>query len=87
MKIIEGNEQAINQDYYKYIHELWSFLLNVSLFNQKKKIRKDNINHFCFVLNRTFLFNTKNIQTEQGLILLLKLVSSLLQIHWVRLIN
>ncbi|XP_026810422.1 uncharacterized protein LOC113551991 [Rhopalosiphum maidis] len=83
MKIIEGNEQAINQDYYKYIHELWSFLLNVSLFNQKKKIRKDNINHFCFVLNRTFLFNTKNIQTEQGLILLLKLVCSLLQIHWI----
>ncbi|XP_025200961.1 LOW QUALITY PROTEIN: uncharacterized protein LOC112598649 [Melanaphis sacchari] len=83
IKLIEGNEPAINQDYYEYIHELWSFLLNIQLFNQKKKIRKDNINHFCFVLNRTFLFNTKKIQTEQGLILLLKLVCALLQVPWI----
>ncbi|KAL4148461.1 hypothetical protein QTP88_002698 [Uroleucon formosanum] len=84
IKIIEENESTINQDYYEYIQELWSFLLNVPFINQKKKIRKDNINHFCFVLNRTYLFNTKKIQTEQGLILLLKLVCSLLQISWVR---
>ncbi|XP_016661281.1 uncharacterized protein LOC103309871 [Acyrthosiphon pisum] len=83
IKIIEGKESDINQDYYEYIQELWSFLLNVPFINQKKKIRKDNINHLCFVLNRTYLFNTKKIQTEQGLILLLKLVCSLLQISWI----
>ncbi|CAH1714172.1 unnamed protein product [Aphis gossypii] len=83
VKIIERNESTINQGYYEYIQELWSYLLNIQLFNQKKKIRKDSINHFCFVLNRTFLFNTKKIQTEQGLILLIKLVCSLLQIPWI----
>lgn len=83
IKVIEGNEATLNQGYYEYIHELWSYLLNIQLFKQKKKIRKDSINHFCFVLNRTFLFNSKKIQTEQGLILLIQLVCSLLQIPWI----
>lgn len=77
----------MNEDYYSHIHQLWSSLLNMQFVNQKKKVRKDHVNHFCYILNRSYVFDPKKIQTEQGLVLLLKLVCSLLKMPWVRQIS
>lgn len=68
------------------MHEVWVTLLNMQkpLTFKTRKIRKDLVNHFCFTLNRTFLFNKDKVPTEQGLMLLIKTVSSFLQIPWVR---
>lgn len=84
MKIIENKETVGNDDFYVYIHKLWHCLLNMQFTKKKKKIRKDLVNNFCFILNRTFLFNKNKIKHEQSLILLLRLFSSLLKIPWVR---
>lgn len=84
MKIFESEELVGNDDFYLYIHKLWHSLLNMQFIKQKKKVRKDQVNHFCFILNRTFLFNKNKIKNEQSLILLLRLVSSLLKLPWVR---
>lgn len=87
MKAIETNEQTMTQKYFLFLHELWSYLLNMQLIKKKKKIRKDHVNHFCYIINRTFLFKSKNDQTNHGLVLLLKLICSLLKVSWVRLIS
>lgn len=85
MKIIESKEPIVTDNYYLDIHQLWLCMLNIQLVDKKKiKVRKDQVNHFCFILNRTVLFNTKRVQMEQSLVLLLKLASSLLQLSWVR---
>lgn len=83
MKIFESEEPVGNDDFYLYIHKLWHSLLNMQFFKKKKKVRKDLVNHFCFILNRTFLFNINKIKNEQSLILLLRLVSSLIKLPWV----
>lgn len=69
---------------YLLLRHIWNVLLNMEFMNQKKKIRKDHINHFCFILNKTFLFNTNKIKSNNGLMLLLNLVSLLLKLSWVR---
>lgn len=85
MKIIESKEPIMSDDYYLYIYKLWLCMLNMQFVDKKKiKVRKDQVNHFCFILNKTVLFNARNVQMEQSLILLLKLTSSLLKITWVR---
>lgn len=84
MKIFESKETVGNDDFYLYVHKLWHSLLNMQFTKKKKKVRKDLVNHFCFILNRTFLFNKNKIKNEQSLILLLRLVSSLMKITWVR---
>jgi len=75
---------SMDEEYNSYLHQIWSYLLNMQLENNKKKVRKDTINHFCFIINKTFLFRSKVVQTEQGLTFLLKLMSSLLKVSWVR---
>lgn len=85
MKLIEADKPEENENYYLYIHNVWSSLLNMQLTaHPKYKIRRDQLNHFGFMLNRTFLFNKNKITTDQGLILLLKLVGSFLKIAWVK---
>lgn len=84
MKLIKGNESEIHEKYYYHVSLLWSILLNMQFISQKKKIRKDHVNHFTFIINRTFLFNSKIIKSEQGLILLLKLICQFLKVSWVR---
>lgn len=84
MKLIKGNEVIMYETYYSHMNEVWSILLNMQFTkNKNKKVRKDLINHFCFTLNKTFLFNN-NIPTEHGLILLMKIVCLLLKIPWVK---
>lgn len=82
MKIFE-DEPVENDDFYLKIHKLWNLLLNYQFIKQKKKVRKDQVNHFCFILNKTFMFS-KKIKNDHSLILLLKLVCSLLKLSWVR---
>lgn len=81
MEIIERDKLLKNDDYF-YIIQLWSSLINMQLVNKKKKVRQDHVNHFCFILNKTFLFEN-NIITIRGLTLLLKLVGLLLKVSWV----
>lgn len=84
MRLIRGNEPEVHKEYYHHVAQLWSVLLNMQLINKKKKIRKGLVNHFTFILNRTFLFHSKKIESEQGLILLLKLICLFLKVSWVR---
>lgn len=84
MEIITESDEHFTNEHYLLFHQLWSDLLKMEFNRQKKKVRKDLVNHFCFILNRTFLFNSKKIQTENGLILLVQLLCSFLQISWVR---
>lgn len=84
MNLVEVNEVIIYEIYYSYINEVWSTLLYMQFTrNKNKKVRKDLINHFCFTLNKTFLFY-KTFPTEHGLILLMKIVCLLLKIPWVK---
>lgn len=80
--MIEG--KGISCLNYFFLNQIWDMLLKMEFANQKKKIRKDHINHFCFFLNKTILFDTKKVQSDDGLKLLLQLVSSLLKLSWVR---
>lgn len=84
MRLIKENLPEGHEEYYHHIDLLWSVLLNMQLIKQKKKIRKDLVNHFTFVLNKTFLFHSNIIKSEQGLMLLLKLICSYLKVSWVR---
>lgn len=83
MEII-GPKVPVKSDYYLFISQLWSQLLKIDFIDRKKKIRKEHVNHFCFTLNRTFIFNTKKIHTDNELILLIQLIGSLLKLSWVR---
>lgn len=84
MKLVKGNEELIYETYYSHMNEVWSILLNMQFTrNKNKKVRKDLLNHFCFTLNKTFLFNN-TIPAEPGLILLMKIVCLLLKIPWVK---
>lgn len=83
MKAITENDSDMTENYCSFLNELWTLMLNMQFMKKKKKIRKDHINHFCFILNKTFLFTSKKNQTNQGFILLLKIICSLLKVSWV----
>jgi len=84
MEIIVKGKAGLNDDYCLYIHSIWTCLLNAQFMNTKKKIRKELVNHFCFILNKTFLFNKNKVATESGLMLLVMIVGSLLKLSWVK---
>lgn len=75
-------DKAVSDEDCLYIIQLWSTLINMQFVNEKKRIRQALSNHFCFILNRTFLFRNK-IHKVQNLILLLKLVGLLIKVSWV----
>lgn len=78
-------QESFESEYYSFINELWSILLKIQFTgNQKKRIRRDHVNHFCFTLNKTYIFNTRKICNDNGLILLIQLICSLLKLSWVR---
>ncbi|VVC32677.1 Hypothetical protein CINCED_3A006375 [Cinara cedri] len=82
MELFEINED-VQFDYYSIICQLWSELLTIEFINKKKKIRKELVNHFCFIINRTFIFNSKKMERVNELILLIQLICSLLKLSWI----
>jgi len=74
----------MNKTFTFYLHLIWSNLLQMQLHNENRKVRKVMVNYFCFIINKTFLFRPKVVKTDQGLKFLLKLMSSLLKVSWVR---
>lgn len=81
LEIIKRDKLLENDNCF-YIVQLWSSLMNMQLVKNKKNIRRDYVNHFCFILNNTLFFSNTNI-TTQGLILLLKMVGLILKVSWV----
>ncbi|XP_050533624.1 uncharacterized protein LOC126901279 [Daktulosphaira vitifoliae] len=82
LKTIEKDKSS-EKNYYLFIYQLWSCLLNMQYLNKKRKIRRDSVNHFGFILNKYYMFNLKKKHTNQGFILLMKILSLMLKVQWV----